>query len=251
MTDTQFSITPVDSRGLTNLANGLDGFEDDTTALRAMELTTLFVTAPTAESNGRCMYFLTDDGSKAFVPNHIVGVWITDLSVRTISYNDSMLEPQEKLLLQFCTKSGEYWTVRTGLTSWASSSVLLGLLQLNTAQLSEPLSITVSNKGRACFLNVRISDGNGGWKRVDIPREDLHKLEYDEALDAITQINQTAQAIETPALSEPVAEPFVAEDPSDETPCDELDELIDEVRAIDLPTRKRRSSAQSTDAVCV
>ena len=63
MTDT-FSITPCDSRGLNNLANGLDGFQDDSTALRAMELTTLFATAPTAVSDGRCIYFITDEGAR-------------------------------------------------------------------------------------------------------------------------------------------------------------------------------------------
>lgn len=240
MTDT-FSITPVDSRGLNNLANGLDGFQDDSSALRAMELTTLFATAPTAESDGRCLYFITDEGGKAFVPNNIVNVWVTDLSVRTVTYNDAMLEAQEKLLLQFCTQSGEYWTIRTGLLSWAASSALLGLLQLTTAQLSEPLSISVSNKGRAVFLNIRVPDGNGGWQRVEIPRESLHKLSYDQALDAITQVNQTAQATTVAAVSEPTSETFVEDDELSETP-DELDELLDEIKAIELPKRRRRPS---------
>ena len=69
-----------------------------------MELTTLFATAPTAESDGRCLYFITDEGGKAFVPNNIVNVWVTGLSVRTVTYNDVMLETQEELLLQFCTQ---------------------------------------------------------------------------------------------------------------------------------------------------
>lgn len=237
MTDTQFSITPVDSRGLTNLANGLDGFEDDNAVLRAQELTTLFITSPTSESNGRCMYFITDENTKAFVPNNIVNVWITDLSVRTVTYNDVMLEAQEKLLLQFCTQSGEYWTIRGGLCAWSSSSVLLGLLQLTSAQLSEPLSICVSNKGRACFLNIRTPDGNGGWERVEIPREDLRKLSYDEALDAITKINQTAQA--TSVTPEPASdtETFV----EDVVP-DELDDLVEEIQAVKLPKRRRRTA---------
>ena len=57
----------------------------------------------------------------AFVPNNIVNVRVTDLSVRTVTYNDAMLEAQEKLLLQFCTQSGEYWTIRTGMLSRAAS----------------------------------------------------------------------------------------------------------------------------------
>lgn len=106
MTDS-FAITPVDSCGLNNLVSALDGFEEDNAALHAQEMTTLFVTAPTAQSNGQCKYLLADEGGKAFVPSNIVNAWVTDLSVRTITYNDVMLDAQDKLLLQFVTKSGE------------------------------------------------------------------------------------------------------------------------------------------------
>jgi hypothetical protein len=82
-----------------------------------MELTTLFATAPTAESDGRCLYFITDE-VEAFVPNNIVNVWVTrPFNHCTVTYNDAMIDAQEKLLLQFCTSSGEYWTIRTGLLS--------------------------------------------------------------------------------------------------------------------------------------
>jgi hypothetical protein len=237
---TDFAITPVDPRGLTNLADGLDGFQDDTTFLQATQQTTLFVTAPTTESNGRCLYFLTDDGSKAFVPNTIVNVWITDLSVRTVTYNDPNLEAQDKLLVQFVTPSGEYWTIRTGLLSWAASSLLLGLSQLKTEQLVEQLCIRVSNKGRAVFLNVCLPDGNGGWQRVEVPRDKLHKLEYDECLDSITAINQTAQSISQPEPALPAAEPFVEDEQVEELAAeDKLDDLLNEIQQ---PKRRRRKS---------
>lgn len=245
MTDT-FSITPVDSRGLNNLADNLDGFQDDAAFLQATQQTTLFVTAPTAESNGRCLYFLTESGGKAFVPNTIVNVWITDLSVRTVTYNDPNLEAQDKLLVQFVTPSGEYWTVRTGLQSWASSSLLLGLLQLKTEQLVEQLSIRVSNKGRAVFLNVCTPDGHGGWQRVEVPRDQLHKLDYDAALDAITAINQTAQSVAAPEPSLPAAEPFVEDEQVEELVVEEkLDQVLEEIRT---PARKRRKSAGKVEA---
>ena len=245
MTET-FSITPVDPRGLNNLADNLDGFQDDASFLQAQQQTTLFVTAPTAESNGRCLYFLTDDGGKAFVPNTIVNVWITDLSVRTVTYNDPNLEAQDKLLVQFVTPSGEYWTIRTGLLSWAASSLLLGLLQLETEQLVEQISIRVSNKGRAVFLNVCTPDGNGGWRRVEVPRDQLHKLDYDVALDAITAINQTAQAVAAPEPSLPAAQPFVEDKQVEELVAEEkLDKVLEEIRT---PTKRRRKATTSSKA---
>jgi len=247
--DQQFSITSVDERGITNLANGLSGFtDDDNTVLQAMEQTTLFVTAPTAESNGRCLYFLTDNGSKAFVPNTIINIWVTDISVRTVTYSDPMLPPQEKLIVQFVAPDGTYWSIRTGLLSWSASSLLLGLSQLTTAQLVEQLSIRITNKGRAVFLNPAIPDGSGGWSRVDIPRDQLHKLEYDEALDAITHINQTAQSITAPepsALPEPP--PFVEDEQVEELVVDEkIDAVLDEIRK---PARRRRKSSATTPEV--
>lgn len=245
MTDT-FSITPVDPRGLNNLADNLDGFQDDATLLQAQQQTTLFVTAPTTESNGRCLYFLTEDMGKAFVPNTIVNVWITDLSVRTVTYNDPNLGAQDKLLVQFVTPSGQYWTIRTGLLSWAASSLLLGLLQLQTEQLVEQLSIRVTNKGRAVFLNVCVPDGDGGWQRVEIPRDQLHKFDYDGALDAITAINQTAQSVAVPEPTLPAAQPFVEDQQVAEVVTEEkLDQVLEEIRT---PTKRRRKSSTKPNA---
>ena len=118
---------------------------------------------------------------------------------------------------------------------------LLGLLELTTAQLSEPLSISVSNKGRAVFLIIHVPDGNGGWQHVGIPRESLHKLDYDQAIDTISLVNQTAQATTFAAVSEPTSETFIEDDEFSETP-DELDELLDEIKAGDLPKLRRRTS---------
>ena len=126
MTDT-FEIIPLDNTGLNNRVQGLDGFEDDTQLAQTV-MQTIFITAPTSESEGRCMYFITEDGGKAWLPSVITKVWVTDLSVRTQTYTDPNLEPQDKLICQFVTSSGEYWNLRVGLTSWAGSSLLIGLL---------------------------------------------------------------------------------------------------------------------------
>ena len=53
---------------MNNLVSELGGFEDDISALRAQETTTLFVTSPTAESDGRWMYLITSGGGKALDP---------------------------------------------------------------------------------------------------------------------------------------------------------------------------------------
>ena len=209
------------------------------------------MTAPTAESSGRCLYFLTEDGGKAFVANGIIDVWVTDISVRTVTYNDANLEPQDKLLFQFVTQSGEYWTIRTGLLSWAASSLLLGLMQLTTKQLVEPLSIRVTNKGRAVFLNVCLKDDRGSLKRVEVPREFLRKLTYDEALDAITAINQTAQSLEAPEPLFPATEPFVDEPVIDEQPevsDAELDQLIESIKKPKVVRSKSGKSEAPVEA---
>jgi hypothetical protein len=61
-------------------------------------------------------------------------------------------------------------------------------------------------------LNIRVPDGNSGWQRVEIPHESLHKPDYDTALNAITQVNQTAQATTVAAVSEPTSETLVEDD---------------------------------------
>ena len=244
MTDT-FSIIPLDATGLNNRVQGLDGFEDDTQLAQTV-MQTIFVTAPTQDSEGRCMYFITDDGGKAWLPSVITKVWVTDLSVRTQTYNDPNLEAQDKLICQFVTSSGEYWNLRVGLTSWAGSSLLIGLLNLTQQQLVEQLSFKVTNKGRACFVNVRIPDDDLGWRRVEIPREQLRKLSYDESLEAITRINQTAQSIAAPEPALPAAEVFEDETATEAVTEDKLDELID---SIQQPKRKRRkATAAKADA---
>ena len=83
------------------------------------------------------------------------------------------------------------------------------MLQLTSEQLVEPLSIAATNKGLACFLNVHIPDSSGGWQRVKIRRKDLHKLDHESALDAITKTNQTAQPVEVVAVCEPLSKTFV------------------------------------------
>ena len=240
MTD-HFEIIPLDATGLNNRVTGLDGFEDDTQLAQTV-MQTIFVTAPTQDSEGRCMYFITDDGGKAWLPSVITKVWVTDLSVRTQTYTDPNLEAQDKLICQFVTSSGEYWNLRVGMTSWAGSSLLIGLLHLTQQQLVEQLSFKVTNKGRACFINVRVPDDDLGWRRVEIPREQLRKLSYDESLEAITRINQTAQSIAAPEPALPAAEVFedeAAADP-DAVTEDKLDELID---SIQQPKRRRRKTA--------
>ncbi len=244
MTD-EFAIVPLDATGLNNRVQGLDGFEDDVELAQTV-MQTIFVTAPTQDSEGRCLYFITDDGGKAWLPSVITKVFVTDISVRTQTYTDPLLEAQDKLICQFVTSSGEYWNLRVGLTSWAGSSLLIGLLNLTPDQLVEPLSFKVTNKGRACFVNVRVPDPDLGWRRVEIPRDQLRKLTYDESLAAITRINQTAQSIAAPEPALPAAPVFEDESQVDDSVVTEakLDDLIE---SIQQPKRRRRKSTANAD----
>ena len=230
-----FTLSPVDPRGLNNLADNIDGFTDDLSDLQPTNQTTLFVTSPTSASSGRCLYFLTDDGGKAFVPNTIVNAYITDLSVKTVNYQDPNLEAQDKLFVQFCTPSGEFFVIRTGINSWTASSLLQGLMQLSADQLTDRVSLRVSSKGLAVFMNVSVPNGNG-FTRVDVPEELLHKFEYDEALAAVAAINQRAAQNHVPAAS-------LA---SEQMPAEEVVEEVVVAEVPKKPSRKPRARTRKT-----
>ena len=58
------SITPVDTAGIDNIAEGLTGFVDETQELQQSMMTTLFIGGASDASNGRCAYLLLEDGSR-------------------------------------------------------------------------------------------------------------------------------------------------------------------------------------------
>ena len=106
--------------------------------------------------------------------------------------------------------------------------------------MSDQVMITLVPKGRATFVNVQYCEG-GSFHRVEIPKSEFGsgKMGYDSMLDAISHTNGTAQDNDDSAVIE--AQVSTEEEPF-EVPESELDELIDEIKAVKLPSRRKRSS---------
>jgi hypothetical protein len=232
------SIVPTDELGINNLAQGMTGFIDaDEEALQQSMMTTLFIGGASAESDGRAAYLLMDDGSKLHVPNSL-RCWIVDLKIVEQRYQD--FDPVDKLLIRVTAADGSSYIYRTSLNSWTASSFLQNFKYMTRQQLSDQVMITLVPKGRATFVSVQYCEG-GSFHRVEIPKSEFGsgKMGYDSMLDAISHTNGTAQDNEDSPVIE--AQVSTEEEPFEVRPED-LDELIDEVKAIKLPSRRKRSS---------
>ena len=240
------SIVPTDELGINNLAQGVSGFLDaDEEALQQSMMTTLFIGGACPESSGRAAYLLMDDGSKLWVPNSL-RCWIVDLKIVEQRYLD--FDPVDKLLIRVTAADGSSYIYRTSLNSWTATSFLQNFKHMTRQQLSDQLMITLVPKGRATFVNVQFCE-NGSFHRVEIPKSEFGsgKMGYDDMLDAISHTNGTAQDNEDSAVIEAQVSPT---DDAFEVPDSELDELIDEIKAVKLPAKRKRSSVQDAlDAV--
>ncbi|QNI88890.1 hypothetical protein SynROS8604_02260 [Synechococcus sp. ROS8604] len=232
------SIVPSDERGINNLAQGMTGFLDaDEEALQQSMMTTLFIGGASAESGGRAAYLLMDDGSKLHVPNSL-RCWIVDLKIVEQRYQQ--FDAVDKLLIRVTAADGSSYIYRTSLNSWTASSFLQNFKYMTRQQLSDQVMITLVPKGRATFVNVQYCEG-GSFHRVEIPKSEFGsgKMGYDDMLDAISHTNGTAQDNDDSPVIE--AQLSKEEEPFEVRPED-LDELIEEVKAIKLPSKRRRSS---------
>jgi len=241
------SIVPTDELGINNLAQGVSGFLDaDEEALQQSMMTTLFIGGACPESSGRAAYLLMEDGSKLWVPNTL-RCWLVDLKIVEQRYQD--FDPVDKLLIRVTAADGSSYIYRTSLNSWTASSFLQNFKYMTRQQLSDQVMITLVPKGRATFVNVQFCE-NGSFHRVEIPKSEFGsgKMGYDDMLDAISHTNGTAQDND----DSPVIEAQVStEDDAFEVPEEELDELIDEIKATKLPPRRRRSSVDEALATSV
>ena len=231
------SITPVDTNGIDNLAEGMTGFIDETTELQQSMMTTLFIAGSSEASGGRCAYLLLEDGSRLLCPNSL-RCWIVDVSIKTQQYES--YDPVEKLLIRVTAADGTTYVYRCGFDSWTATSFLQNFKHMTRQLLSDQVMITLVPKGRATFVNVQYCEG-GSFHRVEIPKSEFGsgKMGYDDMLDAITHTNGTAQDNEDSAVIE--AQLSTDEEPFEVRPED-LDELIEEVKAIKLPSKRKRSS---------
>lgn len=239
MTDTQFSTVNVDEKGYDQITSGLTGFSDEAEdLLRKQMMTTIFISGASAASQGRASYMLGDDGSRLWLPNSL-RCWITDLAVVTQTYES--YDPVDKLLVSVTASDGCNYVYRCGLNSWTASSFLTCLKAMTREQHAEQVQITLTPKGRATFVAIScVGKDLSTFERIAIPKDDLgRKLGYDESLDVITYVNRQAQ--DNPE-SETVADQVDEEAVPFEVPAEDLDELIDEIKAEKLPANRRRST---------
>ncbi|WP_186543756.1 hypothetical protein [Synechococcus sp. ROS8604] len=178
-----------------------------------------------------------DDGSKLHVPNSL-RCWIVDLKIVEQRYQQ--FDAVDKLLIRVTAADGSSYIYRTSLNSWTASSFLQNFKYMTRQQLSDQVMITLVPKGRATFVNVQYCEG-GSFHRVEIPKSEFGsgKMGYDDMLDAISHTNGTAQDNDDSPVIE--AQLSKEEEPFEVRPED-LDELIEEVKAIKLPSKRRRSS---------
>ena len=231
------SIVPTDASGINNLAEGLSGFLDSAEeALQETMMTSLFIAGSCPESNGRAAYLLLDDGSKMWVPNSL-RCWIVDLKIVEQRYES--FDPVDKLLIRVTAVDGSSYVYRTSLNSWTATSFLQNFRHMTRKQLSDQVTITLVPKGRATFVNVMYCEG-GAFRRVEIPKSEFGtgKMGYDSMLDAISHTNGTAQDNDNSEIVE--AQVSVDQDAFD--PGQDLDELLDEIKSIKLPARRKRST---------
>ena len=236
------SIVPTDEHAINNLAEGISGFLDpDEEALQQTMMQTLFIGGTCPESKGRAAYLLLDDGSKLWVPNSL-RCWVVDVKIVTQTYEQ--YDSVDKLLSRVTAVDGSTYIYRTSLNSWTATSFLQNFKHMTRQQLSDQVTITLVPKGRTTFVNVQYCEG-GSFHRVEIPKSEFGsgKMGYDSQLDAISYINGTAQDNDdSPVVLAHVSD----EEEAFEVPEAELDELISEVRAVQTPKKRRRSSSSTS-----
>jgi hypothetical protein len=234
------SVVPIDEAGIQNIADDISGFLDPDEAKLADSMsTTLFITAGNEKTKGRNAYLLMDDGSQLYVPNAL-RCWLVDVQLVTQTYSD--YPPVEKLLVKVVASDGSHYTYRCGADSWTASSLLLNFKHMSRKQLSDQITITLNSKGRCVFANVEFCEA-GAFHRVDIPKSEFGngKLTYDQLLDCISWANNTAQSVEDSGVIEAQVEP---DDEPFDTPPDELDQVLEDIRS---PKQRRRKSASRAE----
>ena len=166
-------------------------------------------------------------------------LFLSDLSIQTVTYEDQMYGSQDKLLVNFTSVGGDAFCFRTGLLSYAASSLLLGLAHLNSVALTGEIEITWVAKGACVFARVATAV-NGGYVAVVLPKQALgYKLDFDQMQDAMTFINQSI------AKGDAIPPNFFGQVAEPEVEPEELDSILDQIRK---PSRARSKSA-ATPAV--
>ena len=77
-----------------------DGFSASYSEQAKAQSRMIFIARPDANANGSCSYLVTDDRVRAYLPN-TVRLFLSDLSIQTVTYEDTMYGSQDKLLVNF------------------------------------------------------------------------------------------------------------------------------------------------------
>ena len=169
-----------------------EGFIEGYVAQAKAQSRTIFVTRPTDQSQGSCLYLVDENKQRCFLPNTI-NLYLTELNIVTQEYDNAMYSAQDKLLMTFTTTGGDSFTTRCGATSFTASSLVLGLCHLNSVALTGELQVSFVPKGAAVFANVG-SAVNGGYVSAPLPKAALgYRLTFDEIQDGLSYINQSIQ----------------------------------------------------------
>ena len=210
-----------------------DGFTDSYAEQAKAQSRMIFIARPDANANGSCSYIVTDDRVRGYLPN-TVRLFLSDLSIQTVTYEDQMYGSQDKLLVNFTSVGGDAFCFRTGLLSYAASSLVLGLAHLNSVALTGEIEITWVAKGACVFARVATAV-NGGYVAVELPKEALgYKLDFDQMQDAMTFINQSI------AKGDAIPPNFFGQVAEPEVEPEELDSILDQIRK---PSRARSKAA--------
>jgi hypothetical protein len=227
-----FSSVPIASDQFDQLAEDIPGFTSDEKLLKETLQTTIFVSGASSSSDGRASYILGNDGERVWLPNTLA-CWVNNLKIVTQTYEQ--YDPVEKLLVYVTSINSTSWIYRTGLDSWASSSLLTNIKSMSPAMINERVQISLKPKGRACFIDVSaITEDQSDYKRVQIKEADLgRKLGYTEMLDVISYFHlaQSSMGAQMATASvEPKQLPATSETSSEA------------LEAMAKPTRSRRKS---------
>ena len=128
----------------------------------------IFVQRPDADSDGACCYVISNEGGRCYLPNSCK-LFLNDVSIQTVTYENEMYGTQEKLLVGFTTVGGDSYVYRMGLMSYGASSLLVALVSMNSVSITGEIEITWVAKGAAVFSRVATAV-DGGYVSVAIPQ---------------------------------------------------------------------------------
>ncbi len=168
------------------------GFIDRPTAVAVPTERTIFIARPEPEAENHCTY-LVDDDTRIYLPN-TVRCFLNSVEIIDVSYDDDGFQPQQKLLVHMTTTAGDEYCYRVGALSYAASSLLIALCQMNSTAIGGEIELSWTQKGAAIFARIFTATGSN-YTSVNVPHELLgKKLDLDQMSEALVFINSSIQS---------------------------------------------------------